>query len=46
MLNVYIPNVDLKKNKKYIHMGFHFVALILSNKMDQTESKTDSRFKR
>ena len=29
-----------------MHMGFHFVALILNNMMVQTESKTDSRFKR
>ena len=29
-----------------MHMGFHFVALILNNMMVQTESKTDSWFKR
>ena len=46
MLNVYIPSVEFLKIKKYIHMEFHFVALILNNMMVQTESKTDSRFKR
>jgi len=46
MLNVYIPSVEFLKIKKYIHTGFHFVALILNNTMVQTESKTDSRFKR
>ena len=46
MLNVYIPSVEFLKIKKYIHTGFHFVALILNNTMVQTKSKTDSRFKR
>ena len=31
---------------KCIHMGFHFVALILNNTVVQMESKTDLRFER
>ena len=46
MLNVYIPSVEFLKIKKYIYMGFYFVALILNNVMAQKKSKTDSRFKR
>ena len=46
MLNLYILNVDFNFFLKCIHMGFHFVALILNNTMVQTESKTDLRFER
>jgi len=46
MLKLYIKNVEFiyskclfLKNKKYIHMGFHFVALILNNTMVQNGIK-------
>ena len=38
--------LNFKKIKKYIYIGFYFVALILNNVMAQKKSKTDSRFKR
>ena len=40
MLNVYIPSVEFLKIKKYIHTGFHFVALILNNTFKRNRKQT------